>query len=204
MLYAWLEIWRLMSYIGLFDSYDETTFGEIVGDFTTSVLIHIVSIDSFGTRLHQDSTDTILEEFGTMVWGQRSTSFPFISLLFHNTYNSIASSHPGSCHCCLFHFIFFCTHEHTCRMLNYDDWFNSMSILYTAELVVVVVYERSTHAQLVLQRKRFHAKNSSKKQTRDKRKRKEDINMERWGTRSAKGGYGEGNLVNIHVECSIR
>ena len=123
-----------MSYIGLFDSYDEATFGEIVGDFTTGVLIHIVSIDSFGTRLHQDSTDTILEEFGTMVWGQRSTSFPFIGLLFHNTYNSIASSHPGSCHCCLFHFIFFCTHEHTCRMLNYDDCFNSMSILYIAEL----------------------------------------------------------------------
>lgn len=148
-----------MSYIGLFDSYDEATFGEIVGDFTTGVLIHIVSIDSFGTRLHQDSTDTILEEFGTMVWGQRSTSFPFISLLFHNTYNSIASSHPGSCHCCLFHFIFFfCTHEHTGRMLNYDDWFNSVSILYIAELLLLVVYERWTHAYLVLQRKRFHAK----------------------------------------------
>jgi hypothetical protein len=43
-------------------------------------------------------------------------------------------------------------------MLNYDDWFNSMSILYIAELVVVVVYERWTHAYLVLQRKRFHAK----------------------------------------------
>ena len=153
-----------MSYIGLFDSYDEATLGEIVGDFTTGVLIHIVSIDSFGTRLHQDSTDTILEEFGTMVWGQRSTSFPFISLLFHNTYNSIASSHPDSCHCCLFHFIFFCTHEHTCSIM------------------------------MILQRKRFHAKNSSKKQTQDKRNRKQETNMERWGTTSAKGGHGWGKL----------
>ena len=172
-----------MSYIGLFDSYDEATLGEIVGDFTTGVLIHIVSIDSFGTRLHQDSTDTILEEFGTMVWGQRSTSFPFIGLLFHNTYNSIASSHPGSCHCCLFHFIFSCTHEHTCRMLNYDDCFNSMSILYIATCLPNSPKKKCSMPKIL-----------PKKQTRDKRKRKQETIMERWGTRSAKGGHGWGKL----------
>jgi len=53
-------------------------------------------------------------------------------------------------------------------------------------------------------KKKVPCQNSSKKQTQDKRKRKQETNMERWGTGSAKGGHGGGKLVNIHVECSIR